>query len=395
MMQNNTAKKNESRLKRVLMSAAGKLLGDIPQEEMCCLFSPKEHMALLSARRAGMVISRVRLVAALFAVLTPLWIVIDIVVFAWPLSTMLALGRIVVSVAFAALALQYRRSSRMRDAYLALVAMFAIPTLFFIYSQQLISMYRLVDFAVSVSVGYAFLPFVMMAGLSIFPLTVFEGAAFAFPVLMADLYSELAGYKAISTSAFLGTFWLLLLIAVVAIFAGMSQLGFMIVLVRQTIRDTLTGCFSRLSGEELLDMQFILSTRNKSPLSLAFIDIDNFKSVNDNYGHESGDRVLASVANSMRSTLRSGEMLVRWGGEEFIIIFPGAYCTNALEAIERLRGSGLGTRPDGQPVTVSIGLAERTRDSTADWRQLVETADRRMYLAKQGGKDRVVCEEPV
>jgi diguanylate cyclase (GGDEF)-like protein len=146
-----------------------------------------------------------------------------------------------------------------------------------------------------------------------------------------------------------------------------------------------------LSGEELLDLQFILSTRNKSPLSLAFIDIDNFKLVNDNYGHEKGDQVLASVADSMRGTLRSGEMLVRWGGEEFIIIFPGAYCTNSLEAIERLREKGLGTRPDGQPITVSIGLAERTRDSTADWRQLVETADHRMYLAKQFGKDQVVC----
>ena len=392
MTLNHIAPKAESRLKKVLMSGVGKLLGDIPQEEMCCLFSPGKHMALLSSRRAAMIISRVRLVAALFAVLTPLWIVIDLIVFTWPLSTMLALGRIVVSAAFAVLALQYRRSNRMRDAYLALIVMFAIPTLFFIYSQQLISMYRLVDFAISVSVGYAFLPFVMMAGLSIFPLTVFEGAAFAIPVLLADLYSELAGYKAISTSAFLGTFWLLLLIAIVAIFAGMSQLGFMIVLVRQAIRDTLTGCFSRLSGEELIEMQFILSTRNKTPLSLAFIDIDNFKSVNDNFGHESGDHVLASVADSMRSTLRSGEMLVRWGGEEFIIIFPCAHCANALEAVERLREKGLGTQPDGQPITVSIGLAERTQDSAANWHQLVETADRRMYLAKQGGKNRVVCE---
>ena len=178
-----------------------------------------------------------------------------------------------------------------------------------------------------------------------------------------------------------------------AILAGMSQLGFMIVMVRQAIRDPLTGCFSRLSGEELLDIQFILSTRSQSPLSLAFIDIDNFKSVNDNYGHETGDHVLAAVSDALRRTLRTGDMLVRWGGEEFIVIFPNAYCANALEAIGRSRSNGLGIRPDGQPITVSIGMAERTRDGTADWRQLVEIADRRMYLAKQGGKDRVVCEE--
>lgn len=393
MTRNNTVRQDDSRLKGFVLSSVGKLLSELPRDELGWLFSPKKHMALLVNRRAAMMISRVRLVAALFAVLTPLWIVIDMIVFAWPLSSMLAVGRIVVSVAFAALALLTRRSNRMRDAYFALAAMFAIPALFFIYSQQLISMYRLVDLAVAVSAGYAFLPFVMVAGLSVFPLTLMEGVVFASPVLLADLYSEVEGLNAISTSVFLGTFWLLLLIATVAILAGMSQLGFMIAMVRQSMRDPLTGCFSRLSGEELLDIQFILSTRSQSPLSLAFIDIDNFKSVNDTYGHESGDRVLASVADSMRSTLRTGDMLVRWGGEEFIIIFPNAFSKNALEALERLRKNGLGIRPDGLPVTASIGLAERSLDITADWSQLVEIADHRMYLAKQGGKDRVVWAE--
>ncbi len=393
MTRDEAASRNESRLKRVLLSFVDRLLSELPHDEIGCLFSPKKHMALLTTRRATMMISRVRLVAALFAVLTPLWIVVDMAVFVWPLSSLLAVGRIVVSIAFATLAFSYRRSKRMLDAYLALAALFAIPTLFFIYSQHLISLYHLAGLAVAVSTGYAFLPFIMAAGLSVFPLTVVEGAAFAAPVLLAVLYAELARISEIGTNAFLGTFWLLLLIATVAILAGMSQLGFMIAMVRQAIRDPLTGCFSRSSGEELLDIQFILSARSQSPLSLAFIDIDNFKAVNDNYGHEAGDRVLASVAENIRRTLRTGDMLARWGGEEFIVIFPNAYCTDALEGIERMRMNGFGTRPDGQPVTASIGLAERTRDGTEDWRQLAEIADRRMYLAKQGGKDRVVCEE--
>jgi len=394
MTKNGAARPAEPFLKRVLLSIVGEMLSEISRKQIGWLFSPRKHMPLLATRRAAMMISRARLVAALFAVLTPLWIGVDMIVFTWPLSSLLAVGRILASTAFATLALLFHRSNRMRDAYFAMAAMFAIPTLFFIYSQQVISLYQLSGLAVAVSAGYAFLPFVMLAGLSVFPLTAAEGAIFAFPVLLADLCIELAKLSGTSTSAFLGTFWLLLLITTVAILAGMSQLGFMIVMVRQAIRDPLTGCFSRLSGEELLDIQFILSARSQSPLSLAFVDIDNFKSVNDSYGHETGDRVLASVANSMRRTLRTGDMLVRWGGEEFIIIFPNAYCANALEAIERSRSSGLGTRPDGRPVTVSIGLAERTRDGTGDWRQLVEIADRRMYLAKQGGKDRVVWEEP-
>ena len=393
MTKNDTSRPVRHFLKRTLLSIVGEMLSEISRKQVGWLFSPGRHMTLLATRRATMIISRARLVAALFAVLTPLWIGVDMFVFAWPLSSLLALGRIAASVAFAALALLFHRSNRMRDAYFAMAAMFAIPTLFFIYSQRVIALYQLSGYAVAVSAGYAFLPFVMLAGLSVFPLTALEGAIFAFPVLLADLYIELAKLDGTGTNAFLGTFWLLLLITTVAILAGMSQLGFMIVMVRQAIRDPLTGCFSRLSGEELLDIQFILSTRSQSPLSLAFIDIDNFKSVNDNYGHETGDHVLAAVSDALRRTLRTGDMLVRWGGEEFIVIFPNAYCANALEAIGRSRSNGLGIRPDGQPITVSIGMAERTRDGTADWRQLVEIADRRMYLAKQGGKDRVVCEE--
>lgn len=393
MRRNKSGGRYRTRLKQTLLPLVDRLLSELPHDEIGCLLSPKKHMALLTTRRATMMISRVRLVAALFAILTPLWIVVDMVVFVWPLSTLLALGRIVVSIAFATLALSYRRSKRMLDAYIALAAMFAIPTLFFVYSQHLISLYHLAGLAVAVSAGYAFLPFIMAVGLSVFPLTVVEGVAFAAPVLLVDLYAELARINEIGNSAFLGTFWLLLLIATVAILAGMSQLGFMIAMVRQSIRDPLTGCFSRSSGEELLDIQFILSVRSQSPLSLAFIDIDNFKAVNDNYGHEAGDRVLASVAENIRHTLRTGDMLVRWGGEEFIIIFPNAYCTDALEGIERLRANGLGARPDGCPVTASIGLAERTLEGTEDWRRLAEIADRRMYLAKHGGKNRVVWEE--
>lgn len=371
------------------------ILNELPRDEIGWLFSPRKHMTLLTTRRASMVISRVRLVAALFAVLTPLWIAVDMYVFPWKLAMLLGVGRLVVSAAFAGLALSYRNSTRMRDAYLALALMFAIPTAFFFFSHQFIAAYNLEGLAAAVSAGYAFLPFVMVAGLSVFPLTAVEGIAFASPVLLAQVVSAVMQWERIDTSAFFGTFWLLLLIATVATLAGMSQLGFMIALVRQALRDALTGCFSRLSGEELLEIQFIISMRTQSPLSLAFIDIDNFKSINDGYGHEAGDHVLVDVADIIRGGLRTGDMLARWGGEEFILIMPNTYCADAVRAVERLRERGFGARPDGNKVTASIGLAERMEDQAADWRQLVEVADRRMYLAKQNGKDRLVSTDSI
>jgi diguanylate cyclase (GGDEF)-like protein len=230
----------------------------------------------------------------------------------------------------------------------------------------------------------------MVAGLSMFPLTALEGLIFAAPVLIAEVAAALLQVDTLNLTSLISTSWLVVIIAVVATLSSMSQLGFVISLVRTSIRDGLTGCYSRMSGTELLEIQFIIATRSNAPLSLAFIDLDNFKSVNDSFGHEAGDLVLSTAAERTRATLRTGDMLVRWGGEEFILIMPNTFCNDAITTIERLRASGFGIRPDDKPVTASIGIAERIEDKTDDWKTLVEIADQRMYTAKQSGKNRAV-----
>lgn len=365
------------------------ILNELPREELVWLLFPDRHMALLSTRRASMIISRVRLIAALFAVLTTLFIIPDLLLLPWPLSGQLAIERIVASIAFAALAFSFNGSSRMRDAYLSLGFMFAIPTAFFITSYALLAQENLNGISSTIQATYAFLPLLMVAGLSMFPLTALEGAIFAAPVLAAEVTSSLMNMEMLNLSPLISTAWLVSLIAIVATLSGMSQLGFMIALVRMAIRDALTGCFSRMSGMELLEIQFIIATRSSNPLSVAFIDLDNFKSVNDTYGHEAGDQVLIAAAERIRATLRTGDMLARWGGEEFIMIMPNTYCNDASSAIERLRSNGLGMRPDNKPVTASIGISERIEDKISDWKALVDIADQRMYQAKQKGKNRV------
>lgn len=244
--------------------------------------------------------------------------------------------------------------------------------------------------AAAIAAGYAFLPFVMVAGLSVFPLTASEGAVFAVPVLAAEALIALMQLDMLNWASHLGAFWLLLLIATVAILAGMSQLSFMMSLIRQATHDGLTGCFARASGEELLEIQFHIASRSGAPLSVVFVDIDHFKQINDRFGHEAGDRVLSRAAQTMRAGLRTGDILLRWGGEEFLLILPDTDGTTAAAVVRRLRESGLGKRPDGSDVTASFGIAERAADDAAGWPQLVEAADQRMYLAKLGGRDRCV-----
>lgn len=373
-----------------LQRLGGLLQSELTLAEASFLVSPHMHLSLLTRRRAKMIVNRVRLFALLFAVLTPLWSVIDLVVFPFPLWFTLAGMRIMASAAFISLLLNYKSNGNLLNAYHAMALLFAIPTIFYITSYTVLKQYELTGFSAAIGAGYGFLPFVLLAGLAIFPLTLLEGLVIASPILLTQGIAGSLNLATLDWPSFVGAFWLLVLITGIATLASMSQLSFMIALVRQAIRDPLTGVFSRQSGEELLELQFLSATRSNAPLSIAFIDLDHFKSINDRFGHEAGDRALLGMSDIVGHNLRGGDVLVRWGGEEFLLIMPNADMEQSRAALLRMRTIGLGLRPDGTPLTASIGVAERCVDQISDWKTLVGLADQRMYLAKQSGRNRVV-----
>jgi diguanylate cyclase (GGDEF)-like protein len=366
----------------------GLVPGELKPAEFGWLVMPHEHSPLLARRRATLIVNRVRLISFLFAVLIPLWSAIDFLVFPFGLWSDLALMRAATCAACAAL-VAYRPNSRMLDAYRAIALLFAIPSLFDVTVHLLLAKYHPISIYGTIGAGYAFLPFALLAGLAIFPLTLLESAILAIPILILQFISGYLRSPALEWSSLVGTFWLLIAITGVSTLAGMSQLAFMIALVRQAVRDPLTGVFSRKSAEEMVELQFNIAGRHGAPMALGFIDLDHFKNVNDRFGHKAGDRVLIGMTDTVSRNLRRGDVLARWGGEEFLLIMPETERTEAEAAVERLRAVGFGTRPDGAPVTASIGIAERTADRTADWRTLVDLADRRMYRAKQSGRNRV------
>lgn len=359
--------------------------------EIFDLFLPTRQSAFVQRRRSLLILSRVRLVAATFAVLTPLWIPVDLIIFETALAMYLAALRVMASIAFVLLALSYRGSDSVAVARWGLVWLLTIPTVFFLISHPLLAQFAINDPAQQViAAGYAFLPFVMVAGLSVFPITALEGALLGLPLVGAYFLTGVLGYQLLPFASHLGAQWLLLLLAMVATLSGMSQLHFMSQLVDQSSHDGLTRAYNRRVGEEMLVQQFVTAMRSKTPLSLAFVDLDNFKSINDKYGHEEGDNALRTASASLRKVLRRGDILIRWGGEEFLAVMPNTDPAGAAIAVARLRSAGLGIRPDGRPLTASIGVAERLADGTENWNELVERADHRMYAAKQSGKDRVI-----
>jgi len=379
-----------SRLANIVWTRlTGLMPGELNRSELAWLLSPRRHFPLLEQRRATMIVNRVRLFAFLFAVLTPIWAIIDFVVFPFPLWFSLAALRLFASAAFVLIVFRYRPSGSLVNAYHAIALLFAIPTMFYVASHQILSGHALAGFSAAIATGYAFLPFVLLAGLSIFPLSFLESIIVASPILLAQAFSGMLNLGTMDWPSFAGAFWLLALITGVSNLAGMSQLAFMIALVRQAIRDPLTGIFSRSSGEETLELQFTIAKRSAAPLSIGFIDLDHFKSVNDTFGHEAGDGVLKFAATMISTQLRRGDMLVRWGGEEFVLILPNTDMEQARIVMKRLRHSGFGLRPDQRPITASIGLSELREEDVDDWRRLVEIADQRMYFAKTHGRNRV------
>ncbi len=160
---------------------------------------------------------------------------------------------------------------------------------------------------------------------------------------------------------------------------------------KESSTDFLTGLLNRRGLEKKLSCEIDRSQRFKKTFSLAMIDIDHFKKVNDTYGHAVGDEVLKYVADGLSDKLRSIDTLSRFGGEEFVIIMPETALDGAIPALERMRkkfatGNFLGDDGISLNVTVSIGLAQYPShgDTSA---KLVESADAALYSAKGSGRN--------
>ena len=156
--------------------------------------------------------------------------------------------------------------------------------------------------------------------------------------------------------------------------------------------DALTGLPNRRAGLRQLEGHMQHGRKDAQPLSIGFLDIDLFKQINDRFGHEVGDEVLVSVAETLRGAVRNRADVIRMGGEEFLILLPGSNADAALPRLEQLRvkvgQQAQALRHEGLVVTVSIGLAEMQPDD--DMAALLRRADNAMYHAKRGGRDRVV-----
>ncbi|MDB5801724.1 MAG: diguanylate cyclase response regulator [Rhodocyclales bacterium] len=161
--------------------------------------------------------------------------------------------------------------------------------------------------------------------------------------------------------------------------------------------DPLTGFPNRRFFVDRLLQEWAASTRNKRPLSCVMMDVDNFRAINDAYGHEVGDSVLRQISDAMRQVLRAHDVVARTGGDEFLVMCPDTPLEAAQACAERLRqaveGAQIVSGMLNLKLTVSIGLASRD-NSIGDTEALVRRAEQGLHLAKQAGRNRVSSSQP-
>jgi diguanylate cyclase (GGDEF)-like protein len=158
--------------------------------------------------------------------------------------------------------------------------------------------------------------------------------------------------------------------------------------------DALTGIPLRRSFMTRLGALLASADRKESPLSICILDVDHFKAVNDTHGHISGDRVLSGFGKLLATRFRATDLRARWGGEEFMLAFPGEPPETATAIVERLleevRHMGFESESSGRlSITFSAGVASYPVDGSTV-HDLVRTVDRRLYVAKRTGRNRVV-----
>lgn len=162
----------------------------------------------------------------------------------------------------------------------------------------------------------------------------------------------------------------------------MAQIEFM------SNTDPLTGVANRKYFEELLLKEVHRANRYQHPLSLAIFDIDLFKGVNDLHGHKAGDTILQDVAELVSHNIRDVDLFARWGGDEFVIIFPDLSLAQSVKAIDKLRDL-ISEQPHelGLTITCSFGITQYAKGDSVD--ELFHRADERLYRAKEQGRNRL------
>jgi len=256
-----------------------------------------------------------------------------------------------------------------------------LPMLFLVIAAALLCGFSGLDLAASPKMltSHSFLLLGIVVLIAIMPLTLAEAGIMVSPIIVLLFF----GAQGPVAGGYVPVEMILPVLLPLAVMAAMVQLYRTIVAAQEIAIDPLTGVYTRAFGMEMLRLNFEAAYRKRSPLTVAFVDLDDFKKINDQFGHDYGDRILEEAGRNLAHRFRSTDLVIRWGGEEFLVILPDLTLARANEVMHRVMAPGLADLANGLTQQASYGLAERIEDVISQPHNLIDLADQRMYDAKK------------
>jgi diguanylate cyclase (GGDEF)-like protein len=353
------------------------------------LFTTRLHSRDFNASRADYIAMRVRILALVFAAVAPLWIPIDYLVMEGRTFMIIVTLRLMFSVSLLVLGLWQPPRHSLALARFKLGLFIFVPGLFYIGTRVIFGGQMEHE---GILMGYSFLPYLMIALLGVAPLTLSEGLAFCFLSIAFFIGAE-SYFGTLFTVPVIGDIWLLVMLSTIAIWVQLAQLHMLMRLYREATRDHLTGLVNRRVLFSWLEREMQHSRANERPLSVMLFDLDLFKRINDQHGHNVGDQVLQGFAELLRNTLPDKALVGRYGGEEFMVILPDTQLEETRQLGEAVRGGchqarvRLPESDDYISFTTSTGVAEYSGQERS--MELIARVDEGLYKSKAAGRDLV------
>lgn len=354
------------------------------------IISAKYHSADFKQTRANYISSRLWVMCLFFAIAVPLFSFFDFILLPEAQALNILYARFALSVSLFAMAFVLKRKPNMAKVKSTMLLTFFLPTLFYLYM-----MLNFVSIEQSnVPIAYSMMPYLIVAMLGLFPLTLLGGLVVITMVFLPFISFEIMQLQS-NIWPLVNAAWLFSLFAGISLWLQTSQLSMLMKLYRESTVDPLTKLINRRVLMRVAEKEQKRSDEHQQPFSVLMFDLDKFKRINDNYGHQVGDQVLVMTANVMKRVLSKQNICARFGGEEFVAIIQNAKTEQAVDIAETLLATLKKQQlplPSGEllSVTASIGVTEYHNGESLE--QTFKRVDDLLYAAKGNGRDRVVSE---
>jgi diguanylate cyclase (GGDEF)-like protein len=348
------------------------------------IFSARHHSEDFIETRAEYIAVRVRFMAFFYAIAVPLWLPFDYLLLRPEHFSAMIIPKLLLPTCLLPLGLLTRRKLTSDQVHIIFTLTMLVAGMLYFASMLILNQ----GIAEPWLAGYCFMPFMFIAMLGVFPLTLDWGAALIAIIMLIYLALQVALDQLISVQT-ANMLWALFLLGGISLWVQSSQLLMLLKLYREATRDPLTGVINRRVLMKCLSCEMDHTTS----FCILMFDLDRFKRVNDNYGHLIGDKVLKTTAEILQKGLREHDIVARFGGEEFVAVLANCRYDEAIKVAERIRASCYDaqiTAPNGDIIklSTSVGVTEHETGEAID--VTINRADESLYKAKELGRNRVI-----